>query len=95
MTTPAALAEAMPHLSLQSLFYHVHEARRRTAGRTDDFSDWLEREDADVTLVAKLRAVDFYFLNLNQLRTEFSNIFRQYVFEQQPVMTTGRAKGKS
>jgi hypothetical protein len=93
--TPAALGEAMPQLSLQSLFYHVHEARRRTIGRTDDFSDWLERGDADATLVAKLRAVDFYFSNLNQLRAEFSNIFRQHVFERQPVMTAGRAEGKT
>jgi hypothetical protein len=85
----------MPMLSLQSLFHHVHEARRRTAGRTDDFSDWLEREGADATLVAKLRAVDFYFLNLNQLRTEFSNIFRPYVFDRRPVMTAARAEGKS
>ena len=91
--TVTALAEAVPQLSLQSLFHHVHEARRRTAGRTDDFSDWLEREGADATLVAKLRAVDFYFLNLNQLRTEFSNIFRPYVFERR--MTAARAEGKS
>ena len=57
-------------MSSQSLFYHVHEARRRTAGRTDDFSDWLERARSGCALVAKLRAIDFYFLNLNQLRTE-------------------------
>src|SRR5258705_11470645 len=31
-TTLAALAEAIPQLPLSSLFYHVHEARRRTAG---------------------------------------------------------------
>jgi hypothetical protein len=94
-STAAALAEAMPQLSLQSLFYHVHEARRRTVGRTDDFSDWLERDGADPALVAKLRAVDFYFLNLNQLRTEFSNIFRRCQSERQPAMTAGKAEGKA
>jgi hypothetical protein len=93
--TGAALAEAMPQLSLQSLFYHVHEARRRTLGRTDDFSDWLERGGADPALVAKLRAVDFYFLNLNQLRTEFSNIFRRCQSERQPAMTAAKAEGKA
>jgi hypothetical protein len=85
--TPAALAEAIPRLPLRSLFYHVHEARRRSAGRTDDFSDWLERYGAAPALVAKLRAVDFYFLNLNQLRKEFIDIFRQHLSEPHAVMT--------
>lgn len=90
-STAAALAEAMPQLSLQSLFHHVHEARRRTLGRTDDFSDWLERSGTDPALVNKLRAVDFYFLNLNQLRTAFSNIFRRSQPERQPT-TAGKAE---
>jgi len=30
-------------------------------------------------MVVKLRAIDFYFLNLNQLRLEFIQIFRQYL----------------
>jgi hypothetical protein len=85
-TTLAALAEAIPRLPLRSLFYHVHEARRRTAGRTDDFSDWLEQYGAAPGLVAKLRAVDFYFLNLNQLRNEFLGIFRQHLSASQAVM---------
>jgi hypothetical protein len=85
--TPAALAEALPRLPLRALFYHMHEAHRRTRGRSDDFSDWLERYGADPILIAKLRAVDFYFLNLNQLRFEIIEIFRQYLPEPQAVMT--------
>jgi hypothetical protein len=84
--TLAALAEAIPRLPVRSLFYHVHEARRRRAGRSDDLSDWLEQYGAAPALVAKLRAVDFYFLNLNQLRNEFIEIFRQHLSEPQPVM---------
>jgi hypothetical protein len=90
MATITALADAMPRLSLPSLFYHVHEARRRTTGRTDDFSDWLERQGTDAALVAKLRAVDFYFLNLKQLRQEFSDILRHYVSEPQAMMAAAR-----
>jgi hypothetical protein len=84
--TPAALAEAMPTLPLRALFFHVHEARRRTAGRTDDFSDWLEQYGADPELVAKVRALDFYFLNLNQLRAGIIEVFRQHLPEPQVVM---------
>ncbi len=83
--TSAALAEALPRLSLRSLFYHVHEAHRRN-GQSDDFSTWLERFGADAALVAKLRAIDFYFLNLNQLREAFAEAFRQHVPEQQSVL---------
>ena len=88
--TLAALAEAIPRMPFSSLFYHVHEARRRTAGRTDDFSDWLEQYGADLALIGKLRAVDFYFLNLNQLRGEFMDIFRQHVAEPEAVMPAGQ-----
>ncbi len=84
--TPAALAESLAALPVRALFYHVHEARRRTGGRTDDFSDWLERYGADATLVAKLRGVDFYFLNLSQLRREIIDVFRQYLPEPHAVM---------
>jgi len=31
--------------------------------------------------VAKLRAIDFYFLNLKQLRLEFIEAFRQHLAE--------------
>jgi hypothetical protein len=79
--TPAALAEALPRMSRRSLFFHVHEAYRRTQGRTGDFSAWLEMCEADASLVAKLRAIDFYFLNLSQLRDELIAVFRQYMPE--------------
>jgi hypothetical protein len=77
LPTPAALAETVPRMSRRSLFYHVHEAWRRR--KTDDFSAWLEGREADPTMVARFRAVDFYFLNLNQLREELVEIFRQYL----------------
>jgi hypothetical protein len=79
--TPAALAEAIPRFSVRSMFYHVHEARRRTGGQSDDISAWLETFGMDSALIAKLRGIDFYFLNLNQLRREFSDAFRQFISE--------------
>jgi hypothetical protein len=77
MPSSAALAEALPRLSLRSFFYHVHEAHRRNGNASDDFSAWLEKFGADGSLVARLREIDFYFLNLNQLRKEFIEAFRQ------------------
>jgi hypothetical protein len=77
ITTPVELAEAIPHISPRSLFFHVHEARRRTTGQSDDFSLWLERFEVNPSLVARLRAIDFYFLNLSQLRQELVDVFGQ------------------
>jgi hypothetical protein len=74
--TPAALAEAIQRMPCRSLFFHVHEARRRTGGRSDDFSAWLETIEADPALVSRIRSIDFYFLNLNQLRQELVEAFR-------------------
>ncbi|MHB1035879.1 MAG: DUF5752 family protein [Pirellulales bacterium] len=83
--TTAALAEAVERMSLRSLFYHVHDARRRTAGQSDDFSSWLERLGADACLVATLRGIDFYFLNLSQLRQALIEAFQHYIAEAPPV----------
>jgi hypothetical protein len=79
LATPAALAEAVPHCSKRSLFYHFHEARQRTGGQTDDFSAWLESYGADAALVQRIRAIDFYFLNLGQLRHEVVEIFTSFL----------------
>ena len=76
--TPAVLLEAIERMPLRSLYYHVHEARRRTAKHSDDFSLWLETVGSDASLVAKIRAIDFYFLNLSQLRQALVEAFRQY-----------------
>jgi hypothetical protein len=75
--TRAALIEALPRLSLRSLFFHVHEARRRTGGRTDDLSAWLEKDKQNGGLVERIRAIDFYFLNLGQLREQLVRVVGQ------------------
>jgi hypothetical protein len=84
LPTLAALAEALPRISRRSLYYHVHEARRRNG--KDDLSAWLEAVGADSGLVRRLRAIDFYFLNLNQLRQELVETFRQHVAEPEVVL---------
>jgi len=81
----AALAEAVDRIPLRSLFYHVHEARRRTGGRSDDFSQWLENLGTAPSLVARIRAIDFYFLNLSQLRQELSRVLAQYLHDPAPL----------
>jgi Family of unknown function (DUF5752) len=78
LESPGALAEALPRMSLRSLYYHVHEGRSRTQGKTDDFSAWLEANGAPADLVKNIREIDFYFLNLTQLREALIQAFRPH-----------------
>jgi hypothetical protein len=89
IATPTELREAIERMTVRSLFYHVHEARRRNEGRADDFSLWLEMCEADPALIAQIRAIDFYFLNLSQLRQELVAAFLQHKAEPQPLGGTG------
>ncbi len=82
--TLAALTEALPGLSRRSLFFHVHEAHARRG--VDDFSAWLERNDGAPELVQRIRAIDFYFLNLNQLRRQLLDAFCAHLSEPQVVL---------
>ncbi len=86
--TPTALAEAIERMSTRSLFYHVHEARRRSGGQTDDFSAWLETTEVEPALISRIRSIDFYFLNLGQLRQELVQVFRQYLLDAPQVPRT-------
>ncbi len=81
LPTPTALAEAVERMSNRSLFYHVHEARRRSGGATDDFSSWLETAGVEPALVDRIRGLDFYFLNLCQLKHELVQAFRQCLLD--------------
>jgi hypothetical protein len=77
--TPVALAEAVDRMSVRSLYFHVHEARRRNSGHNDDISQWLADYGADPRLVEDLRKIDFYALNLSQLRTAVQQVFRLHM----------------
>jgi len=80
----AGLAEALPRMSRRSLFYHVHEAYRRN--KVDDFSAWLERNDGPPPLIERMRNIDFYFLNLNQLRHTLLETFCDFIAEPRAVL---------
>lgn len=78
LESPTAMAEALPRMSARSLYYHIHEGRGRTRGKTDDFSAWLETSGAPAELVESIREIDFYFLNLMQLREALIEAFRPH-----------------
>ncbi len=76
---PHSLAEAIPALSLGSIYYHVIDARRREPVRADDFRAWLAQFGPRYEpLCARLSAVDPYFSSLAELRAEIGAIFSAF-----------------
>ncbi len=76
---PRELAEVVPGLSVNCVFYHFIDARRRLAGRGDDFRAWLDGYgEAYGDLSARLAEVDPYFVSLSDLRAQLGALFRDY-----------------
>ncbi len=77
---PEDLAEAIPHMSVSSVFYHAIDARRRNADGHDDFHNWLcggvERQYDD--LGEKLIGVEPFFCSLFDLRTTLTDLFQSH-----------------
>jgi hypothetical protein len=66
---PRDLLNALPHMSLGSIYYHFVEARRRTDEGLDDFSQWMKEFGEDTSLIREvLGGIDFYYLTLSELK---------------------------
>ena len=76
---PEALMEAVPKMSVGSIFYHFIDARRRSPEMMDDFRTWL-RSCGEDDLCSQLAAVDPYFGSLVELRQQLTDLFAKYFF---------------
>ncbi len=79
---PAELVTVRETFAPSSVFYHFIDARRRTADRADDFSDWLAAWGEDFApLRLRLASIDPYFGSLGELREQLGRVFAQYFRE--------------
>ncbi len=79
---PAELATAVAQLSTSSIFYHFIDARRRTAHRCDDFSDWLAGFGEKFSLLREqVAGIDPYFGSLGELRVQLAQVFQTHFQE--------------
>jgi len=80
---PDKLPEAIEKMTLGSIYFHFLEARRRTLGRVDDFSLWLEDfEEPWVPAVQELRSIDFLFQSLTELRADLVRVLKSFCREE-------------
>ncbi|MCB1119536.1 MAG: hypothetical protein KDK65_06215 [Chlamydiia bacterium] len=76
---PKEMGEAIYHMSLSSLFYHVIDANRRTKERSNDFCVWLRGFGQEYdSLAQKVDSMDIYFLTLQQLKNRLVETMRSY-----------------
>lgn len=66
--TPQELMDGLSQMTLGSVYFHFVEARRRTPGRTDDFSEWLSPFEEYRGLIDAFQSLDFYFFTLKELK---------------------------
>jgi len=79
---PMDLVPYIPTLSTGSIFYHFIDARRRTAGRSDDFSAWLSTFGQDYEpLQQRLAGIDPYFSSLKEIRQIVTTTFQTFLEE--------------
>lgn len=76
---PKDLMEAIPKMSVGSIFYHFIDSRRRTPDGKNDFSAWLAGfGDKYQALIEDLDNIDPYFTTLTELREEVDLVFNEY-----------------
>jgi hypothetical protein len=76
---PEELAQAVPAMSLGSVFLHFVDARRHTPERTDDCTAWIKGcFDGYEGLCDSLAKVDPFFSSLRELRQQLTKVFHSY-----------------
>lgn len=66
-------------VTLDSIYFHIFEARLRLKKGTNDFSNWIENSIGDKTLAAKIAKLDPYTYTLENLRQTVIKIISKYL----------------
>lgn len=78
LATTQELIDFLPRMANSAIYYHFIESRRRRARHADDFSAWLATlADPPGRLISAFSKVDFYYLNLEELRSTLLDVARK------------------
>jgi hypothetical protein len=76
---PSDFVEAVPKMSVGTIFYHFIDSRRRLTTSIDDFHNWLMNFGEEYQdLRQQLCEIDPYFSPLTKLRTELATLFSSF-----------------
>ena len=80
LSQPRELVEAVPQMSVGSIFYHFIDARRRDPVSVDDFRAWLMGLGPEYEgLCESVAEVDPYFESLFVIRQRLTEVFSQHL----------------
>lgn len=82
-TTIQELKKILPYFSPGSIYYHFIDARRRTEGGLDDFSEWIKSFNSHqfASLLQEIASVDPYFLSLTEIQERIIALFNKHIPE--------------
>ena len=61
-------ADVLKKITIDSIYYHIFEARLRLEKKTNDFSNWIETSIGNKRLAEKIARLDPYTRTLEDLR---------------------------
>jgi hypothetical protein len=76
--------DALRAVSLDTLYFHVFEARLRLEKETNDFSQWIKTSLGDAALADKISRLDPYAYSLEDLRNAIIGIIKWKLYRQAP-----------
>lgn len=66
-------------ITIDSIYFHIFEARLRLERKTNDFSIWIERSIGDKILANEISRLDPYTRTLEDLRTTLSRLIERHI----------------
>ncbi|MDD5428335.1 MAG: DUF5752 family protein [Candidatus Omnitrophica bacterium] len=70
----AGFADILKKIDVDSIYFHIFEARLRLGKKTNDFSNWIETSIGDKELADKILKLDPYTYTLEDLRKTIIHI---------------------
>jgi len=74
--------EILRKITIDSIYFHIFEARLRLERETNDFSNWIETSLEDKELADQLAALDPYTRTLEDLRSAIIEMVEKRIFSQ-------------
>ena len=72
-------AEILKKITIDSIYFHIFEARLRLEKKTNDFSNWIETSIGDKELSEKISGLDPYTHTLEDLRKTIIRIIERSI----------------
>jgi hypothetical protein len=72
-------AEMLEKVNINSIYFHIFEARLRLDNKTSDFANWIEKNIGDKELADKINRLDPYTYAIDDLRKALIKIIQKRI----------------